>query len=37
MKDRYLDHLSCEENEMLDIIADIIAGYVIRKHEDNQK
>jgi hypothetical protein len=36
MKDRYLDHLSQEENETLDIIADIIAGYVIRKHEDNQ-
>lgn len=28
-KDRYCKHLTQEENQMLDIIADIIAGYVL--------
>ena len=28
---RYLDHLSKEENEMLDIIANIIVKHVLRK------
>jgi hypothetical protein len=35
-KGRHLDHLSKEENEMLDRIADIIIGYVLRKGYEQQ-
>lgn len=36
-KDRYLDHLSEEENEMLNIIANIIAKHVIRTVDEQKK
>jgi hypothetical protein len=36
-RDRYLDHLSKEENEMLDIMADIIVGYVMRKGDETNE
>lgn len=32
--DRYLEHLSKEENEMLDVIAEIIAEYILRKSDE---
>ena len=34
---RYLDHLSKEENETLDIIANIIAKYVIRTVDERSQ
>ena len=36
-KDRYLDPLSKEENEMLDIMADIIVGYIRAWEEETRK
>ena len=37
MKDRYLEHLSEDENKMLDIIADIIVDYIMRTNEEQRK
>ena len=35
-KDRYVAHLTEDENKMLDIMADIIVGYIMRTHEEQK-